>query len=108
MYEWNGPPQPKTIGFCDLVGTGIAPVSTKTAVESLSLTLALVKSSMCSDFYQRTLGYFSMLIMVNSLKLGCIDFTLLCSGWYIKSQFVQNSSAPTAKFLLIWLNIHKN
>ena len=36
------------VGFRNLVGTGIAPVSTKTAVKSLSLTLALVKSSMCS------------------------------------------------------------
>jgi hypothetical protein len=26
-------PQPQMVGFCDLVGTGIAPVSTKTAVK---------------------------------------------------------------------------
>ena len=29
-----GPPQPKTVGFRDLVGTGIAPVSKKTAVKA--------------------------------------------------------------------------
>ena len=38
------------VGFCNLVGTGIAPVSTKTAVKSLSLTLTLVKSSMCTVY----------------------------------------------------------
>ena len=31
-YEWNGPPQPQMVGFRDLVGTGIAPVSKKPAV----------------------------------------------------------------------------
>ena len=25
-YDWNGSPQPQMVGFCDLVGTGIAPV----------------------------------------------------------------------------------
>ena len=33
-YEWNGPPQPQMVGFCDLVGTGIAPVSKKVAVKA--------------------------------------------------------------------------
>ena len=33
-YEWNGSPQPQMVGFCDLVGTGIVPVSKKTAVKS--------------------------------------------------------------------------
>ena len=34
-YEWNGPPQPQMVGFCDLVGTDFAPVSNKTAVKAL-------------------------------------------------------------------------
>ena len=33
MYEWNGSPEPHIVGFRDLVGTGIAPVSKKTAVK---------------------------------------------------------------------------
>ena len=41
-YEWNGPPQPQTVGFCDLVGTGIAPVSKKTAVKYLNTTTYLL------------------------------------------------------------------
>ena len=32
-YDWNKSPHPQMVGFCDLVGTGIAPVSTKTAVK---------------------------------------------------------------------------
>ena len=31
-YEWNGPLQPQMVGFCDLVGVGIAPVPKKPAV----------------------------------------------------------------------------
>ena len=33
-YDWNESPQPKMVGFRDLVGTDIAPVSKKTAVKS--------------------------------------------------------------------------
>ena len=33
-YDWNGSPQPQMVGFRDLVGTGIAPVSKKTAVKT--------------------------------------------------------------------------
>ena len=29
----NGPPQPQIVGFCHLVGVGIAPVSKKPAVK---------------------------------------------------------------------------
>ena len=32
-FEWNGPPQPQMVSFCDLVGVGIAPVSKITAVK---------------------------------------------------------------------------
>ena len=32
-FELNGPPQPQMVGFCDLVGVGIAPVSKKNAVK---------------------------------------------------------------------------
>ena len=32
-YDWNESPQPQMVGFCDLVGTDIAPVSKKTAVK---------------------------------------------------------------------------
>ena len=32
-YDWDEPPQPQLLRFCDLVGVGIAPVSTKTAVK---------------------------------------------------------------------------
>ena len=35
MFEWNGLPQPEMVGFCDLVGVGIAPVSKKPAVNRL-------------------------------------------------------------------------
>ena len=38
-YGWNGPPQPQTVGFCDLVGGGIAPVSKKPAVKVWSIIL---------------------------------------------------------------------
>ena len=33
-YDRNEPPQPQLVGFRDLVGVGIAPVSKKTAVKS--------------------------------------------------------------------------
>ena len=29
MYDWNELPQPQLVGFCDLVGVGISPVSKK-------------------------------------------------------------------------------
>ena len=32
-YDWNGSPQPQMVGFSDLVGTSIAPVSKKAAVK---------------------------------------------------------------------------
>ena len=32
-YDWNESTQPQMVWFCDLVGTGIAPVSTKTAAK---------------------------------------------------------------------------
>ena len=35
-YEWNGSPEPHIVGFRDLVVTGIAPVSKKTAVKATS------------------------------------------------------------------------
>ena len=33
-YDWNKSPQPQMVGFRDLVGTDIAPVSKKTAVRN--------------------------------------------------------------------------
>ena len=38
-YEWNGPPQLQMFGFRNLIGTGIAPVSKKTAVKRISDSL---------------------------------------------------------------------
>ena len=35
-YDWNESPQPQMVGFCNLVGTDIAPVSKKTAVKTLN------------------------------------------------------------------------
>ena len=32
-YDWNESPQPQMVGFCNLVGTDIAPVSKKIAVK---------------------------------------------------------------------------
>ena len=34
-------PQPQKVGFSDLVGTGIAPVSKKTAVRTLSVNVTM-------------------------------------------------------------------
>jgi hypothetical protein len=34
-YDWNEPPQPQLVVFCDLVGVDIAPVSKKSAVKFL-------------------------------------------------------------------------
>ena len=33
-YDWNKSPQPQMVGFWNLVGTDIAPVSKKTAVKT--------------------------------------------------------------------------
>ena len=33
-YDWNESPQPQMVGFCNLVGTDIAPVSKKIAVKA--------------------------------------------------------------------------
>ena len=41
MYEQNGPPQPQTVGFRDLVRPSIAPVSKKGAVKMLSFIKVL-------------------------------------------------------------------
>ena len=43
ILKWNGSPQPQTVGFRDLVGTGIAPASKKTAVNTFLLQGSLSK-----------------------------------------------------------------
>ena len=42
-YDGNESPQPQVVGFCDLVGTDIAPVSKKTAVKSFSYIFVLLE-----------------------------------------------------------------
>ena len=32
-YDWNEPPEPQLVPFCDFVGVNIAPVTKKTAVK---------------------------------------------------------------------------
>ena len=59
IMSQTDPPQPQTVGFRNLVGTGIAPVSSKIAVKSLSLTLALVKSSMCTAILKKLRHFYS-------------------------------------------------
>ena len=48
-YDWNESPQPQMVGFWNLVGTDIAPVSKKTAVKYKKIfkvrCLGLIKSS---------------------------------------------------------------
>ena len=44
-YDWNESPQPQMVGFRDLVGTDIAPVSKKTAVKVIFISLTKILNS---------------------------------------------------------------
>ena len=48
-YDWNEPPQPQMVGFRDLVGVGIAPVSKTTAVKSNSYLLAKLQNQLTKN-----------------------------------------------------------
>ena len=81
--EWNGLPQPQMVGFRDLVGVGIAPVSKKTAVKwdfSHLFLYFLGLMDKCRS-YKHGVSYLESFFKSKKIKQGPWTRVLICGAF---------------------------
>ena len=65
-YDWNQSPQPQMVGFRDLVGTDIAPVSKKTAVKGHFWSVVKVAIRFGCTKQSKNLEWYLLIIIINT------------------------------------------
>ena len=87
-YEWNRPLQPQTVRFCNLVGTGIAPVSKKMLLGRNSKT----NFRICTSIENLDFTFSEKSQEENACKTFCLcKHSIELKSWVFCSEILQTS-----------------